>query len=83
MLSAGVRPGTAAVLWSAVSQCAIKGIPSHRFQISFTAPPKVKKNLKLNGIYSLCPRPCLVPKKFYKFFQILRHIESLDTYIKY
>ena len=28
-------------------------------------------------------RPCLVPKKFYKIFQISRHIESLDAYIEY
>jgi len=27
--------------------------------------------------------PCLVPKKFYKIFQIPRHIESLDTCMKY
>ena len=29
------------------------------------------------------PRPCLVPKKFCKIFQILRHIESLDVCMKY
>jgi len=32
------------------------------------------------------PRPigsCLVCRKFYKIFQILRHIESLDTYMEY
>jgi hypothetical protein len=28
-------------------------------------------------------RPCLVPKKFCKIFQILRHIEFLDTCIKH
>jgi len=27
--------------------------------------------------------PCLVPKKFCKIFQIPRHIESLDTCMKY
>jgi len=27
--------------------------------------------------------PCLVPKKFYKIFYILRHIESLDACIEY
>jgi len=27
--------------------------------------------------------PCLVPRKFCKIFQILRHIKSLDAYIKY
>jgi hypothetical protein len=38
----------------------------------------------------LCPRvinrllrPCLVPRKFCKIFQILRHIESLDTCMEY
>ena len=29
------------------------------------------------------PRPCLVPKKFSKIFQISRHIESLDTCMEY
>jgi hypothetical protein len=29
------------------------------------------------------PRPCLVPEKFYKIFQILRHIESLDVCMEY
>jgi len=28
-------------------------------------------------------RPCLVPKKFCKIFQILRHIESLDACMEY
>jgi len=28
-------------------------------------------------------RPCLVPQKFCKIFQILRHIESLDVYMEY
>ena len=28
-------------------------------------------------------RPCLVPEKFCKIFQIFRHIESLDTCIEY
>ena len=28
-------------------------------------------------------RPSLVPKKFCKIFQILRHIKSLDTCMKY
>jgi len=28
-------------------------------------------------------RPCLVPKKFCKIFQISCHIESLDTCMKY
>jgi len=27
--------------------------------------------------------PCLVPRKFYKIFHIPRHIESLDTCMKY
>jgi len=27
--------------------------------------------------------PCLVPKKFYKIFQISRHIESLDACMYY
>jgi len=27
--------------------------------------------------------PCLVPKKFYKIFQISRHIESLDACMEY
>jgi len=29
------------------------------------------------------PRPCLVAQKFYKIFQIPRHIESLDICMKY
>jgi hypothetical protein len=36
-------------------------------------PPK--RRLKL--------RPCLVPRKFCKIFQISRHIESLDTCMKH
>jgi len=28
-------------------------------------------------------RPCLVPQKFYKIFQIPRHIESLDVCMEY
>ena len=28
-------------------------------------------------------RPCLVPEKFCKIFQILRHIESLGACMKY
>ena len=32
---------------------------------------------------SLCLQPCLVPKKFCKNFEILRHIESLDACIEY
>jgi len=37
---------------------------------------------------SLCPdqnrlRPCLVPQKFCKTFQISCHIESLDVYMEY
>jgi len=28
-------------------------------------------------------RPCLVPQKFCKIFQIPRHIESLDVCMKY
>jgi len=28
-------------------------------------------------------RPCLLPKKFCKIFQILRHIESLDACMEY
>jgi len=28
-------------------------------------------------------RPCLVPEKFCKIFQIFRHIESLDAYMEY
>ena len=29
------------------------------------------------------PRPCLVPKKFCKIFQISGHIESCGTYMKH
>jgi len=29
------------------------------------------------------PRPCLVPRKICKIFQILRHIESLEVCMKY
>ena len=32
---------------------------------------------------NFCLRPCLVPKKFCKIFQIPRHIESLDVCMKY
>jgi len=28
-------------------------------------------------------RPCLIPKKFCKIFQIPHHIESLDVYMEY
>jgi hypothetical protein len=28
-------------------------------------------------------RPCLLPKKFYKIFQIPRHIESLEACMEY
>jgi hypothetical protein len=51
--------------------------------------PKPKVNQRLHNslicimIGSRSPtillRPCLVPQKFYKIFQIPRHIESLDT----
>jgi len=34
-------------------------------------------------VWVLCLRPCLVPKKFCKIFQISSHIESLDTCMKY
>ena len=36
-----------------------------------------------DGALELQLRPCLVPKKFYKIFQILRHIESLDACMEY
>jgi len=34
-------------------------------------------------IKSFTHRPCLVPEKFYKIFQIPRHIKSLDTCMEY
>jgi len=46
---------------------------------------RVYENFNLfsrNWVRSLL-RPCLVPKKFCKIFQIPRHIESLDTCMKY
>jgi hypothetical protein len=37
----------------------------------------------VSSLPPVSPWPCLVPKKFCKIFQIPRHIESLDTCIKY
>jgi len=43
----------------------------------------------IDTIYTSTPtrvhiiRPCLVPLRFAKFFKIIRHIESLDAYMKH
>ena len=40
------------------------------------SPNPSQRDISLSG-------PCLVPKKFYNIFQIPRHIESLDVWMKY
>ena len=37
----------------------------------------------MDGMVAFYLRPCLVPKKICKIFQILRHIESLDACMEY
>jgi len=43
----------------------------------------VSFDCQIRKAISLDFRPCLVPKFFYKIFQIHRHIESYGTYIEY
>ena len=56
----------------------------HLLPISTTAPTHdhVDGMLTFFGQY-ISFRPCLVPKKFCKIFQVLCHIKSLDVCMEY
>jgi len=50
---------------------------------SFISPCGGGAELQAFSILVKEHKPCLVPKKFCKIFQIPRHIESLDTCMEY